>query len=116
MLSSILERLDESAPGNHRTNNHNGGNDNSIILVVMGQPSAQASGARNEKGESPVSAAQIPYNGAAGHARQTSEATHPGFERFHIAEEETAPPAPKNCFMEPGRVCVNSGACEMRGY
>jgi hypothetical protein len=22
----------------------------------------------------------------------------------------------KSCFMEPERKCVNSGACEMRGY
>lgn len=45
-----------------------------------------------------------------------SRGQHPGLERFPIAESEPAASAPKNCFMEPGRVCVNSGACEMRGY
>lgn len=41
--------------------------------------------------------------------------SHPGLERF-IIEAESLPSAPKACFMEPGRPCVNSGACEMRGF
>ena len=41
--------------------------------------------------------------------------SHPGLERFTI-EAESHPSAPKTCFMEPGRTCVNSGACEMRGF
>ena len=40
---------------------------------------------------------------------------HPGFERFPLAEPR-AEGAPKSCFMEPDRVCVNSGACEMLGH
>ena len=41
--------------------------------------------------------------------------SHPGLERFTIgAAPQTS--APKACFMEPGRPCVNSGACEMRGF
>lgn len=42
--------------------------------------------------------------------------SHPGLERFTIAEADLSPSAPKTCFMEPGRVCVNSGACQMRGF
>ena len=41
--------------------------------------------------------------------------SHPGLERFTI-EADSHPSAPKTCFMEPGRACVNSGACEMRGF
>jgi hypothetical protein len=41
--------------------------------------------------------------------------SHPGLERFTI-ESDTQKSAPKPCFMEPDRPCVNSGACEMRGY
>ena len=41
---------------------------------------------------------------------------HPGLEKFPIAGDNPAVSAPKDCFMEPGRVCINSGACEMRGY
>ena len=40
---------------------------------------------------------------------------HPGLERFPLSEVGTAG-SPKPCFIEPGRICVNSGACEMRGY
>jgi hypothetical protein len=41
--------------------------------------------------------------------------SHPGLERFTIGTD-TQTSAPKSCFMEPDRPCVNSGACEMRGY
>jgi hypothetical protein len=41
--------------------------------------------------------------------------SHPGLERFTI-DPDTQTSAPKSCFMEPDRPCVNSGACEMRGY
>ena len=49
---------------------------------------------------------------------QASEqpAAHPGLERFALAEENPGDPAPKKCFMEPDRICVNSGACETRGF
>ena len=42
--------------------------------------------------------------------------SHPGLERFNIGEGAEPGPVPKTCFMEPSRVCVNSGACEMRGF
>ena len=43
--------------------------------------------------------------------------SHPGLERFSIVEGvEPSPSAPKACFIEPGRSCVNSGACEIRGF
>ena len=41
--------------------------------------------------------------------------SHPGLERFTIGAD-LQPSVPKRCFMEPGRSCVNSGACEMRGF
>ena len=42
--------------------------------------------------------------------------SHPGLERFIIPGVDSPPLAPKACFMEPSRTCVNSGACEMRGF
>jgi hypothetical protein len=48
-------------------------------------------------------------------AQEHSEASHPGLERFPLAETPQ-PSVPRTCFIEPGRTCVNSGACEMRGY
>ena len=42
--------------------------------------------------------------------------SHPGLERFIMLAADSPPPAPRACFMEPSRECVNSGACEMRGF
>jgi hypothetical protein len=42
--------------------------------------------------------------------------SHPGLERFIMLAADSAPPAPRPCFMEPSRDCVNSGVCEMRGF
>jgi len=49
-------------------------------------------------------------------AHNVKPASHPGLERFPLAESGKHTAAPKTCFMEPGRSCVSSGACEMRGY
>jgi|SRR5215216_1828543 len=141
VLSSILERLGEDArvetrvtggasprQGSDRqrpgldANERDGGADNSIILVVMNQFNKSDTGVRRASGQPAgahnrtESTVQLPYETQTNFDGRGTEATHPVFERFPIAEEETAPPAPKTCFMEPGRVCVNSGACEMRGY
>jgi hypothetical protein len=48
-------------------------------------------------------------------ARSQDVEAHPGLERFPLSGLGPAAPS-KPCFMEPGRLCVNSGACEMRGY
>ena len=45
-----------------------------------------------------------------------TQAPHPELERFASLEVQQNNFAPKTCFMEPDRICVNSGACEMRGY
>lgn len=42
--------------------------------------------------------------------------SHPGLERFTIVEAGSHSSVPRACFMEPTRVCVKSGACEMRGF
>lgn len=39
---------------------------------------------------------------------------HAGHDRFPLSDPRVV--APKPCFMEPGRTCVHSGACEMRGF
>ena len=42
--------------------------------------------------------------------------SHPGLERFIMLAADSAPLAPRPCFMEPDRDCVKSGACETRGF
>jgi hypothetical protein len=55
---------------------------------------------------------------APGEAAGTAAACtlHPGLEKFVVSKECSSDSAPKTCYIEPDRVCVNSGACEMRGY
>jgi len=53
--------------------------------------------------------------------RNEIPAAHPGLERFPLAISEPSPfavkpSATKPCFIEPGRACCSSGACEMRGF
>lgn len=48
--------------------------------------------------------------------QEDRQASHPGLERFPLAETQPQSSVPRACFMEPGRNCINSGACEMRGY
>jgi hypothetical protein len=116
VLSSILDRLGESAQGRGQI----AGGDNPIILVVMGQGAstitAKAVEAGDEKSASVLSAAPLTDDSAKGFERRAIHAAHPVLEKFTVVKEETASAAPKSCFMEPGRVCVNSGACQMRGY
>lgn len=107
-LSSILDRLNGGAGG---------ANEKPIILVVMGQPNARGESADSREKERGNAASTVhPPDAENGFDRRAVQATHPVFERFQTAEAGTGSPAPKTCFMEPGRVCVNSGACEMRGY
>ena len=75
-----------------------------IVLVVLGSA--------NDRGEETGAVGEKPNLG-----KQVSHphgGRHPGFERFPLADPHAAD-VPKYCFMEPDRVCVNSGACEMLG-
>lgn len=141
-LLTVLERLEGGAVGetriaggagvNQSTANHpmssraNVGGDNPIVLIVLGQLDADGHGShsldaqpadpRKAMRESPAPADLKPYGMEFAVDRQAAQSMHPGLEKFPVSEHETAPSAPKTCFMEPGRHCVNSGACEMRGY
>jgi hypothetical protein len=86
VLTSLLDRLDEGSPPR------------------LAQPDSGP----NE----PESAGAEPGRAS----RIEDRAAHPGLEKFSITEARHMDSAPRTCFMEPGRVCVNSGACEMRGY
>lgn len=76
-----------------------------LVLVVLGGSNSSAQGEA------------VPRSSAApaGSSAQCST-THPGLERFPLGQPDSPPAAPKACFMEPARACVNSGACEMRGF
>jgi len=77
---------------------HSGSDSESVVVVVIGP---------REKSNSITDA--VP------NASNTIELNHPGLEKFTLSSS-SAPSELKSCFMEPDRKCVNSGACEMRGY
>lgn len=84
-----------------------------VIVVVAGGSKTHSQGATQAR---PASLGQTKAPANPGLSDYTErKVSHPGLERFTI-EAESNPSAPKACFMEPGRTCVNSGACEMRGY
>jgi len=64
--------------------------------------------------EPPINREQV--SEAAQPSSSQSCAAHPGLERFPLNQGLATSGARKPCFMEPDRVCVNSGACEMRGF
>jgi hypothetical protein len=142
-LSSVLDRLEGARAETEITGgasvnqssrdrqtrspmSSDGGSGNSIIVILLGESnaggggihnfSAQPGESRTEMREDRARRNQISYGRDVASEHSGMQSGHPGLEKFPIAETETAPSAPKTCFMEPGRVCVNSGACEMRGY
>jgi hypothetical protein len=139
-LLSLLDKLGGSArvepeiiagagvaqpPGDGRPEPRAGGGDDGPIIIIFpgraGHDAINNSGARPERGRGDVVENHAP-GGSTSSATpltpdpRTIRAVHPGLEKFPLAETGGPLPAPKTCFMEPGRVCVNSGACEMRGY
>jgi hypothetical protein len=87
-----------------------------VILVLAGDLKARL------QNSSPTQHAGLGDAGKEGAVNSSAtehpgrKVSHPGLERFNIGEGAEPGPVPKACFMEPSRVCVNSGACEMRGF
>ena len=112
LLSNVLTRLEnrEPAPPSTSFAQPPASEGGPIILIVLGngEPApenfAQVLNEHHRQIEAPERNVIRP------------QATHPGLERFVSLEGKQNNIAPKTCFMEPDRVCVNSGACEMRGY
>jgi len=85
------------------------------VVIVLGQANSDSAACKETRrplNEAPLARAA---NGSQSGFRIAS---HPGLEKFPQPQSDSEPNAraPKTCFMEPDRPCVNSGACEMRGY
>ena len=91
-LKAALEKLD--ANGASSTSDSE-----SLVVLVVG-------GTKSQTGPGLTST----------HERAGDESCHPGLEKFPLASRIAPVSETKSCFMEPERPCVNSGACEMRGY
>ena len=101
VLSNVLSRLEGG--GAIEATKLSTSESSPVIFIVLNNSSSDRAG--DERNRIPV-------------RLQASEqpATHPGLERFASLETKPDSNAPKTCFMEPDRICVNSGACETRGF
>jgi hypothetical protein len=107
-LLSIVKRIESGGAApvvlSHQTDQPANGNNRleatepPIVLVFMGQTASTNQEQVHKKQSS-----------------HPSSLTHPGFEKFQL-QESRGGNLPKTCFMEPDRICVNSGACEMLGH
>lgn len=97
VLTAILARLE----GGGLTSAESQAADKNLVVVVL-----------NEAGAPNVpKGASLPNQ-----VSQIGGVIHPGFERFAVSQHCSSDSAPRTCFLEPDKVCVNSGACEMRGH
>jgi hypothetical protein len=123
VLASVLERLEASAGS---TSPPSAGSDieergrsfsigDPLVVLVLGGTSPTATRPKEPR-RTPNNAPLIQE--AAGSSSNFGKPIHPGLEKFELptTNTKTNTLAPKTCFMEPDRPCVNSGACEMRGY
>lgn len=114
MLAAVLARLEGGAPsqGPQGVAAIPVKVDTPVIMVLLGQENNPAGdtehAALDARPEAEKSPAPPDPNEVVG--------THPGLERFSTLEANKSALAPQSCFMEPNRVCVHSGACEMRGF
>lgn len=117
ILEALLARLEEDPSGAQKpdpTLLQGDAGQNSPIIVVLGDVNSKAPDpivSLAEKVDGQTAAAN-----PVARAYETQQGSHPGLERFSLPETGSTPAASKACFMEPGRTCVHSGACEMRGY
>jgi hypothetical protein len=87
-----------------------------VVLVVTGDLRARSQNT-SAPGPASVDDSKEPAKvNSCGFDHSERKVSHPGLERFIMLGADSPPPAPRACFMEPSRACVNSGACEMRGF
>jgi hypothetical protein len=116
VLAGVLERLDASGSRHetsalNKTSRSSAGSE-PVVVVVLGQANS-----RSTTSEDARQTLNEPLTHAAGGSQSSfAELSHPGLEKFELPKQDPNARAPKTCFMEPDRPCVNSGACEMRGY
>jgi hypothetical protein len=102
--------------GDSWTSSESRGSEVPVIFIVMGdlkarsQNTALAGPASVDDTKEPATV----NSSVSDHSEK--KLSHPGLERFIMLAADAPPPAPRACFMEPSRACVNSGVCEMRGF
>jgi hypothetical protein len=120
LLEAAINRLSAESQGDKEGSNSILFSENEpnapVILVFAGGLKAQDEDAPPGLVAAHTGRRETERSSASSLETQGSQVTHPGLERFPLGVTDSLPAAPKACFMEPGRTCVSSGACEMRGF
>src|SRR2546426_2669267 len=121
LLKAALKKLDGESHGDKQSSNSvlfsENDADSPVILVLVGGSNAHDQSAAPELIAVPNGQTEPDESTVSNRdQKQGPQASHPGLERFPFAVTSSLSAAPKACFMEPGRTCVSSGACEMRGF
>lgn len=112
VLASVLERLEASGSQRHQDSASRPlTRSDPVVVVVLGQVNSQS---MSGEPRPPLNETITPDGG--GSRTSYAESAQPGLEKFELPKSSPNIGAPKSCFMEPDRPCVNSGVCEMRGY
>jgi hypothetical protein len=120
VLAALLSRLDggsltQASPGSSVSLDKV---DTPVIMLLLGQINGPASNTEHAASSaSAESSARVETRmpPTPGNLNKAVE-SHPGLERFSTLEASSLTLAPHSCFMEPNRLCIHSGACEMRGF
>ena len=123
VLESVLRRLEANAPAASAATvlpSSRAGQDQPVVFIVLGnlelsQTGAHSGDPRRAALEAINITDQKTQSAPAPIPVGNLQPAHPEFERFPLADAQATAPVPKACFMEPDRICVHSGACEMRG-
>ncbi len=94
----------------------NRGSEVPVVLIVTGDLSAHSQNTAVAKPASIDDTKEPATVNSCVSDHSERKLSHPGLERFIMLAADSPPPAPRPCFMEPSRDCVNSGVCEMRGF
>jgi hypothetical protein len=125
ILEAVLRQLEGGAGrqlAEPAVNHTAAGGGSPLVVIMLGEPPpsrAESNAASQPAVASPALATQPGcgcQNNSPAARGNSLQSSHPGLERFDLPGETTLPNAPRNCYMEPDRVCVGSGACQMRGF
>jgi hypothetical protein len=115
VLASVLDRLEgEKLNENALPAVEQPVSPSNVFIIMLGNNESGNTTGEQTSAQSGISYIQ-PALADSSNQKRLSEA-HPGLQRFDLPLPDTCSTAPKMCFLEPDRVCVNSGACQTLGH
>jgi len=112
VLSAALDRLEgkraEDSPSDTESHSSN------VFIIMMGSAPTEQMIDERATAQGDISYNQPVIGEPADRSRSVGD--HPSLQRFDLSLSESCSTAPRMCYLEPDRVCVNSGACQRLGH